>query len=66
MYLAQGHNTATCVRIEPRPLALESDALELDLRASLMDYFISDRRPEIVNNLKNSTNANQKQFDQCF
>ena len=27
MYLAQGYITATCVRIEPRPLAPESDAL---------------------------------------
>ena len=66
MYLAQGHNTATCVRIELRPPALEFDALELDHLASLMAYFIYDRRPEIVNNLKNSPNENQKQFDQCF
>ena len=32
----------------------------------LMAYFKSDRRPKIANNLKNSTNANQKKFDQCF
>ena len=35
MYLAQGHNTATRVRIEPRPLTLDFDALPLDHRSSL-------------------------------
>ena len=39
MYLAQGHNTATSVRIEPSPLALESEALELDHRDSLFFLF---------------------------
>ena len=34
MCLAQGHNTATLVRIELRPLAPESDALPLRHRAS--------------------------------
>ena len=31
-----------------------------------LPYFKSDRRPEIVNNLKNSTNANQKKLISLF
>ena len=40
MYLVQGHNTATQVRIEPRPLAQESDALPLGYRASPINLVI--------------------------
>ena len=41
MYLVQGYNAATRVRIErPRPLAPESDALSLGQRASLKHIMV--------------------------
>ena len=41
MYLAQGYNTVTRVRIQPRPLAPGSDALPLGQGASPLSFLHS-------------------------
>ena len=61
MHLAQGYNMATRVRIEPRPLAPESDALPLGHRISLqpvlslvkcLNYLAAHKADFLANRLK--------------